>query len=110
MNDEKDNEYMKYRSKICKFGKEDIQSFNMQEFNLEAVLKYFSKNFITFSISKILFSNIKEMQFLTTSSLWALLKTVLDFSIMETMREVETYVKQFIVKTTTKELQVQKYS
>lgn len=48
-------------------------------------------NFITFSVSKNLFSKMKEMQFLTTSSLCALLKTVLPFSIMETNKEKEEY-------------------
>lgn len=40
------------------------------------------------------------MQFLTTSSLCALLKTVLDFSTMETKKEkeIETYVRPFILK------------
>lgn len=47
--------------------------------------------FITFSVSKNLFSKMNEMQFLTTSSLWALLKTVLPFSIMETNKEKEEY-------------------
>lgn len=47
--------------------------------------------FITFSVSKNLFSKMNEMQFLTTSSLCALLKTVLPFSIMETNKEKEEY-------------------
>lgn len=34
---------------------------------------------------------MNEMQFRTTSSLWALLKTVLPFSIMETNKEKEDY-------------------
>lgn len=34
---------------------------------------------------------MNEMQFLTTSSLWALLKIVLPFSIMETNKAKEEY-------------------
>lgn len=48
-------------------------------------------NLITFSVSKNLFSKMNEMQFLTTSSRCALLKTVLPFSIMETNTEREEY-------------------
>lgn len=45
---------------------------------------------------------MNEMQFLTTSSLCALLKTVLVFSIMETNKEKEVHTdeKQFSVKAT----------
>ena len=43
-------------------------------------------HFITFSVSNVLFSNMNEMQFLTTSNLCALLKTVVTLSIIETSK------------------------
>ena len=45
-------------------------------------------HFITFSVSNVLFSNMNEMQFLTTSNLCALLKTVVTLSIIETIKGI----------------------
>lgn len=62
-------------------------------------------NFITFSVSKNLFSKMNEMQFLTTSNLCALLKTVLPFSIMETNIKREEYACMNVFCNSHKEYQ-----
>lgn len=52
------------------------------------MLNWERQHFITFSVSNVLFSNMNEMQFLTTSNLCALLKTVAILSIIETSKGI----------------------